>query len=202
MKSEHGTNRMDDSQVAWACARLLAMARTAATRSAQLDARLHAFDAAAALAAGGAALAAAELDRIVTDVFALQDGADVMGSVANRLRGRDESVVVARDELRAEAVRAFAAGSADRSFVLFAAGMLTTGEGFPALADALTANVSLMSEWGDLSVRDLLSAFHASDPTRARRVSSTALIHPDAPLASLDSDMIQRLAEALRRADA
>lgn len=195
------TDQLNDAQAGWECARLLAMTRTAAKRAAQLEAQLQAFDAATLHAEDGAALSASELDRLITDVFALQDGVDVMGFVANGLRGREEELIVAGDELRAEAARALSAGSADRSFVMLAAAMLTTAEGFPPLADALTADACFVAEWGDISVRDLLAAFHESDPMRARRVCLTALVHPDAPLSSLDLDAMRRLADALRIAD-
>lgn len=203
MNGDHrsDTDRLNDAEAAWECARLLMMARTAAERAARLETELQAFDAAELRTKDSAVLTAAELDRLITDVFALQDGVDVMAFAANRLRGRDHSLVVPGDDLRAEAARALAAGSADPSFVLHAAGMLTSAAGFPALADALTADARFVAEWSNVSVRDLLTAFQESDPMRARRVCLTALVHPEAPMSSLDFVAIQRLADALRAAD-
>ena len=198
MTREPRTDHLTDAQAAWALARLRAMARTAGERAKTLEDRLQAFDAAGVLTEGGAAVTAAELRHVVADVFGLQDGVDVMGFVANRLQGRDETVVVSAEELQAEAAGALAGGSADPSFVLLAIGMLPAHEGFPALADALASGTGAVAEWGDLSVRGLLDAFQGSDPARARRICATALVHPDTPISGLDPAMIARLAGALR----
>lgn len=201
MTHESGTEHLTDPQAVWALARLLTMARVAGLRARALEQRLQAFDAPAVLSEGGAAATAAELRRTVADVFALQDGVDVMGFVANRLRGCDETVVVSAEELQHEAASALAGGSTDPSFVLLAVGMLPTHEGFPALADALAAGTGAVAEWGDLTVRGLLGAFQGSNPARARRVCATALVHPDTRVAGLDAAMIARLVGALRADD-
>jgi hypothetical protein len=201
MNRKCGTEELDDAQVGWACARLLTMARTAATNASQLVSRLEEFDAPTVFGNRGAALRVADLGGIVADVFALQDGVDVMGSVANSLREHEDDVIVARNELRDEAAHALASASPDPSFVLLAASMLTATEGFPAMADALIADTSAVSSWGGLTARDLLGTFAESDTPRIRRICSMALIHPDAPLATLDPDLIERLAEALRTTD-
>jgi hypothetical protein len=198
---EQDTKPASDAQAGWNCARLLAIIRTVSAHGAGLEERLSAFDPTALRTEDAAAMTAADLDAVVSEIHALQDAVDIMAFLVDRLRGRKATLVVTAEELRTEATRALAQGSADLASVRFAAGMLDDAEGFPALADAIAVDPSVASQWTEITVLDLLTVFHASDPMHARRVCLTALVHPDAPMSSLDLEAMRRLADALRSAD-
>ena len=200
MDSDHG-DVLGDSEAGWECARLLTLARATAARAEHIEDQLRGFDPVTLNAENGAILSRSEFDSIVADTLALHETAEIMGFIANRLGGRQETLIVAADDVRAAAAHGLAAGTADPAFAMSAVRMLRTAEGFPAIAEAITAEANLLAQWGTITSRDLLTALADGDEAQIEDVCRTAHIDPDAPLSGLDLMSVQQFAEALRAAD-
>jgi len=186
------------STLGWQLVLLRELASHAGALAVGIEDRLEAFDPDALNEGTGAALSAAELNQAVDGALELQDLSDVIGVIASSLPPQDELLVLSADDIAEEAGRALSAGSAHRRSVVLSARLLTPSAGFGALADAITSDASLVSRWGSLTVRELLTAFRECDPLLIRRVCSAAAVHPDSEWATLDFNAITRVGDALR----
>jgi hypothetical protein len=186
--------------IGWRLVLIRDLASHAGALAIGIEDRLEAFDADALNEGNGAALSATELHQVVEGALELQDLSDVVGVIAATFPSHDELLVLSAEEIAEEAARVLSAGSAHRRGVVLSARLLTPGTGFISLADAITSDPALVSLWGSLTVRELLTAFRECDALLMRRVCRAARIHPDDEWATLDVDAIRRVAEALRSA--
>jgi hypothetical protein len=184
----------------WQLVLLRALATHAGTLAVGIERRLEGFHPDALNSGEDVALGSAELNQVVDGALELQDLADVIGVIAGSLPSANELLVLSAEEVAGEAARALSAGSAHRRGVVLSAQLLRPGVGFPALADAITSDTSLVSRWGALTVGDLLTAFRDCDALLVRRVCRAARIHPDDEWATLDYDAVVRVAGVLRSA--
>ena len=185
----------------WQLVLLRALASHAGALAVGIEGRLVGFHPDALHGGGdGVALSSAELSQAIDGALELQDLAEVVGGIAGGFPSPDEPLVLSAEEVADEAARALRAGSAHRRAVVLSAQLLTPQAGFGALADAITSDTSLVSRWGALTVRELLTAFRDRDALRVRRVCRAARVHPDDAWATLDFDAIVRVADALRSA--
>ena len=180
----------------WQLVLLRALASHAGALAVGIEGRLDGFHPDALHGGDGVAVSSAELSRAIDGALELQDLAEVVGVIAGGFPSRDEPLVLSAEE----AARALRAGSAHRRAVVLSAQLLTPRVGFGALADAITTDTSLVSRWGVLTVRELLTAFRDRDALRVRRVCRAARVHPDDVWATLDFDAVVRVADALRSA--
>jgi hypothetical protein len=202
MSRQH--RRDDDSSTdpatGWKLVLLRQHTREARSLATRLEDLLSAFDPNALGAGNGATLGSVELSRAVEAALDFQEKADIVGVIAGGIAARRDALVLTSHDLADESARALRAGSADSASVVLSARLLTPREGFGALADAITSDVGILSDWGALTVRDLLAAFHESDAALVRRVCLLADIHPDTGWADLDVSAIARMSDALRDA--
>lgn len=186
--------------IGWQLVLLRALASHAGALAVGIENRLEAFTPDALNEGTGAALSSGELGQVVEGALELQDLSDVVGVIAGSFPSHDELLVLSADEIAEEAARVLSAGSAHRRGVVLSAQLLTPRTGFGALADAITSDTSLVSRWGSLTVRELLTAFRDCEPLLIRRVCKAAGIHPDDEWATLSFDAITRVADAVRSA--
>lgn len=184
----------------WQLVLLRALASHASALSVGIEGRLDGFHPDALHGGGGVALSSAELGLAIDGALELQDLAEVVGVIAGGFPSLDMPLVLSAEEIADEAARALRAGSAHRRAVVLSAQLLTPNAGFGALADAITSDTRLVSRWGALTVRELLTAFRDRDALRVRRICRTARVHPDDVWATLDFDAVVRVADALRSA--
>lgn len=192
----------DDPRAAlgWQLVLLRALASHAGALSAGIESRLVAFHPEALTGGQHVALSSAELNQVVDGALELQDLSDVIGVIADSFPSPDESLVLSAEEVAEEAARVLRAGSAHRRGVVLSAQLLRPSVGFAALADAIASDTSLVSRWGSLTLRELLTAFRDSDALLVRRVCRAAGVHPDDEWARLDLDAVVRIGGALRSA--
>jgi hypothetical protein len=184
--------------LAWQLVLLRALASHAGALAIGIEGRLDGFQPDSLNSGEGIALSSAELDQVIDGALELQDLSDVIGVIAGSLPAADALLVLSAEEVADEAARALRAGSAYRRGVLLSAQLLKPAAGFAALADAISSDTSLVSRWGALTVRELLTAFRDCDDLLVRRVCRGARIHPDAEWATLEYDAVVRVADALR----
>ncbi len=184
----------------WQLVLLRALASHAGALSAGIERRLGAFHPTALNDGQGVALSSTELNQVVDNALELHDVSDVLGVIAGSFPSPDPELVLSAEEIAEEAARVLGAGSAHRRAVVLSAQLLTSREGFRALAEAIMSDVSLVSRWGALTVRELLTAFRDCDALLIRRVCRAARVQPDDEWATLDFDAVVRVADALRAA--
>lgn len=188
------------ASLGWQLVLLRALASHAGALAVDIEGRLDAFHPDALNSGEGVALSSAELNQVVDGALELQDLADVIGVIAGSLPSADELLVLSAEEVADQAARALRAGSAHRRGVVLSAQLLTPGVGFPALADAITSDTSLVTRWDALTVGELLTAFRDCDAPLLHQICRAARIHPDDEWASLEYDAVVRVATALRSA--
>jgi hypothetical protein len=188
------------SALGWQLVLLRALVSHAGALTVGIEGRLDAFHPDALNGGQGVALSSAELNQVIDGALELQDLSDVIGVIAGSVASSDEPLVLSAEEIADEAACALSAGSAHRRGVVLSAQLLTPRGGFGALADAITSDTSLVSRWGSLTVRELLTAFRNDDALLVRRVCRFARIHPDDEWATLDLKAVARVADALRSA--
>lgn len=186
--------------VGWRLVLLRALASHAGALAVGIEGRLDAFTPDALNEGNGAMLGSTELHRVAEAGLELQDLSDVVGVIAGGLPSSGELLVLSAEEIADEAARVLSEGSGHRRGVVLSAQLLTPRMGFPALANAITSDTSLVSRWGSLTVRELLTAFRQCEPLLIRRVCRAAGIHPDDEWATLDFPTIMRVANTLRSA--
>ncbi|HKG38108.1 MAG TPA: hypothetical protein VKB25_03895 [Conexibacter sp.] len=188
------------ASLGWQLVLLRALASHAGALANGIEGRLAAFDPEALNGGEGVALRSAELNQVVDGALELQDLADVIGVIAGSLPSAEELLVLSAEEVADEAARALRAGSAHRRAVVLSAQLLRPATGFPALADAITSDTSLVTRWDTLTVRELLTAFRDCDAPLLQRTCRAAGIQPDDEWATLEYDAVVRVATALRSA--
>jgi hypothetical protein len=201
MTSSQGhDDELPRATLAWQLVLLRALASDAGALAAGIEDRLSAFRPDTLNSGEGVVLSAAELNQVIDGALELQDLSDVIGVIAGSFPAADALLVLTTEEVADEAAHALRAGSAHRRGVVLSEQLLTPAAGFAALADAISSDTSLVSRWGALTVRELLTAFRDCDDLLVRRVCRAARIHPDAEWATLEYDAVVRVADALRAA--
>jgi hypothetical protein len=192
----------ESSQTAlgWQLVLLRQLASHAGALAIGIEQELEAFDPDVLNEGTGVALGSSELNHVIDAALELHDLSDVVGVIAGGFLTQGEMLVLSAEEIAEEAARALSAGSAHRCGVILSARLLTPSAGFGALADAITSDTGLVSRWGSLTVRELLTAFRECEPLLIHRVCKAARIHPDDAWATLDFDKVARVADALRAA--
>lgn len=161
---------------------------------------LQALDPEVITGGGKVELSVTGLDRIMENLEILQDQADLAGSIGGSLGAQREAVALDAGDLREQAERALRMGTGHSASVMLSASLLSPRVGFPALANAITVEPELVSEWGSLTIRDLLSRFHGGNPALTRRICVASDLHADTEWATLDMPELDRLARQLRGA--
>lgn len=108
-----------------------------------------------------------------------------------------DSLRVSHHEVAGAACDALADGIADHRRALMAAGLMTAGHGFPALAEALVDSDA--HRYWPVLVVDVLGAFRDVGATRARQVAALAGVPGEARFCELAPDRVLELAHTLRR---
>jgi hypothetical protein len=191
-------DEVPQATLGWQLVLLRALASHAGALAAGIEGRLNAFQPDSLNSGASIALSASELNQVIDGALELQDLSDVIGVIAGGFPAADPLLVMSAQEVADEATRVLRAGSAHRRGVVLSAQLLTPSVGFAALADAISSDTSLVSRWGALTVRELLTAFRDCDDLLVRRVCHAARIHPDAEWATLEYDAVVRVADALR----
>ncbi|HZV74069.1 MAG TPA: hypothetical protein VFF79_10170 [Conexibacter sp.] len=200
MSQHDDAEDVSEPGIGWQLALLRHCVHETRSLAGAIEGALAAFDPDGLNAGSGVVLSAGALGQVAEDVMELQDLADLAGVIAGGLPSRWDSLVLSAEDVGDEAELALRAGSGYRRSVALSACLLRHRSGFHALADALASEPGLVSRWGTLTVRELLTGFRDGDTALTRRVCVAAAIHPDTEWADLDAREVARVADALRGA--